>query len=74
MTKREVGIVRWYDSGEGYGFIARRHGEDIYVHYSAIQCDDGDCTLEEGDPVEFTLVEGKNGPQAQEVTVKKYVK
>ncbi len=74
MPKREIGIVKWYDSVEGYGFIARKHGEDIYVHYTAIQCDEGDCVLEEGNPVEFTVVEGKGCQQAQKVVVKKYVK
>ncbi|RJQ13339.1 MAG: cold-shock protein [Nitrospiraceae bacterium] len=69
MAKREIGIVKWYDNSEGFGFIARRHGEDIYVHYSAILCEGSDCTPVEGDPVEFTVVEGGNGPEAQEVVV-----
>jgi CspA family cold shock protein len=69
MPKREVGIVRWYDEIEGYGFIARKRGDEIYVHYSAILCDEGRCSLEEGDAVEFTVIEGKDGLQAQEVTV-----
>ncbi|RJQ50881.1 MAG: cold-shock protein [Nitrospiraceae bacterium] len=73
MPKREIGIVRWYDGAGGYGFIARKHGEDVYVHYSAVCCDGDDCALEEGDPVEFTVIEGENGPQAQEVVVKKFV-
>jgi len=71
MPKREVGIVRWYDDIEGHGFIARKQGEEIYVHYSAILCDEGRCFLEEGDPVEFTVIEGKDGLQAQEVAVLK---
>ncbi|RJQ44362.1 MAG: cold shock domain-containing protein [Nitrospiraceae bacterium] len=71
MPKREIGIVRWFDSDEGCGFIARRHGEDIYVHYSAILCDGSDCIPKEGDPVEFTVVEGNNGLQAQKVVIKK---
>ena len=74
MPKREIGIVRWYDSDEGYGFIARKQGEEIYVHYSAILCDGDKCCLEKGDPVEFTVVEGKEGPQAQEVVLVKNVK
>lgn len=74
MPKREVGIVRWYDDIEGYGFIARKQGEEIYVHYSAILCDEGRCSLEEGDPVEFTVIEGKDGLQAQEVAVLKSAK
>jgi len=71
MHKREVGIVRWYDEVEGYGFIARKQGGDIYVHYSAIICDEGECFLDEGDPVEFTVVEGKDGLQAQDVVLKR---
>jgi CspA family cold shock protein len=70
MPKREIGIVRWYDDAEGYGFIARKQGEEIYVHYSAIICDESKCFLEEGDPVEFTVVEGGNGLQAQDVVLK----
>jgi CspA family cold shock protein len=70
MPKREIGIVRWYDEVEGYGFIARKQGEEIYVHYSAIICDESKCYLEEGDPVEFTVAAGKDGPQAQNVVLK----
>ncbi len=71
MAGREIGIVKWYDKVEGYGFIARKQGEDIYVHYSAIICEDGNCLLNEGDPVEFTIVQSKNGPQAQDVVILK---
>lgn len=67
MAKREIGIVRWYEAAEGCGYIARKRGEDIYVHYSAILCDGSDCVLEEGEPVEFTVIECKDGPQAQGV-------
>lgn len=74
MSKREVGIVRWYDPEEGCGYIARRHGEDVYVHYSALLCDGGDCVLREGEPVEFTLIETDEGVQAQEVVSVKHVK
>ena len=74
MPKREIGIVKWYDNDEGYGFIARKQGEDIYVHYSAILCDGDKCCLEKGDPVEFTVVDGKEGLQAQEVVLVKIAK
>ncbi len=74
MPKREIGIVRWYDNDEGYGFIVRKRGEEIYVHYSAILCDGDKCCLEKGDLVEFTVVEGKEGPQAQEVVLVKNAK
>ncbi len=69
MPKREIGIVRWYDNIEGYGFIARKQGDEIYVHYSAVVCEGSKCTLEEGDPVEFTVVEDGDGFQAQEVVL-----
>ena len=70
MLKREIGIVKWYDEVEGYGFIARKQGEEIFVHYSAIICDESKCFLEEGDPVEFTVIEGTDGLQAQNVVLK----
>lgn len=68
-TRREVGIVKWYDPDTGCGYIARKQGEDIYVHYSAILCEYGDCILHSGDAVEFTVVEADSGPQAQEVVI-----
>ncbi len=71
VAVREIGIVKWYDQGEGYGFIARKQGEDVYVHYSAIICSDGNCILKEGDPVEFSMADNKNGPQAQDVVILK---
>jgi CspA family cold shock protein len=71
MSGREIGIVKWYDIGEGYGFVAGKQGKDIYVHYSAVACDNCNCSLKEGDPVEFTIVCGENGPQAQDVIILK---
>ncbi len=71
MALREIGIVKWYDHAEGSGYIARKGGEDIYIHYSALRCDSEDCALREGDAVEFTLSDGSNGPQARDVIVLK---
>jgi len=71
MALREIGIVKWYDHAGGSGYIARKGGEDIYVHYSALRCDPDDCELREGDAVEFTLDDGNNGLQAQDVIVLK---
>ena len=61
------GKVKWFDSAKGYGFIRREDGSDVFVHHSAIQMG-GYKTLIEGDEVEFDIVEGQRGPQADAVT------
>ncbi|MBU1099386.1 MAG: cold-shock protein [Bacteroidetes bacterium] len=66
MAEREVGTVKWFNGSKGYGFITRENGEDLFVHFSAIQLE-GYKTLEEGQKVSFTVSEGPKGPQAQEV-------
>lgn len=66
--EREVqGTVKWFNNSKGYGFIGRQDGPDVFVHYSAI-VGDGYRTLQEGDPVEFEIVQGPKGPQASNVT------
>lgn len=60
------GKVKWFNNAKGYGFIGRDDGPDIFVHYSAIQTD-GYKSLKEGDEVEFDIVEGQKGPQADHV-------
>jgi CspA family cold shock protein len=60
------GKVKWFNNAKGYGFIGRDDGPDVFVHYSAIQLD-GYKTLKEGDEVEFDIVEGQKGPQADAV-------
>ena len=67
MADRETGVVKWFNSSKGFGFIERENGKDVFVHYSAIS-GDGYRSLEEGQRVEFTVVEGQKGPQAQDVT------
>ena len=62
------GQVKWFDQKKGYGFITREDGDDLFVHYSAINRD-GFRTLDEGDEVEFEISEGKKGLQATNVTV-----
>ncbi len=62
------GKVKWFNSEKGYGFIEREGGPDVFVHFSAITMD-GFKTLEEGQTVEFEIVEGAKGPQATNVTV-----
>jgi CspA family cold shock protein len=65
------GIVKWFNNPKGYGFIGREDGPDVFVHYSAIQLD-GYKTLNEGDEVEFDIVEGRKGLQAEAVTLLKH--
>jgi len=62
----EQGTVKWFNAAKGFGFIARQNGEDIFVHFSAIQSG-GYRSLEEGQAVEFTVGKGKKGLQAENV-------
>jgi CspA family cold shock protein len=66
MSQRVEGTVKWFNASKGYGFIARDGGEDVFVHYSAIQTD-GFRTLDEGQRVEFTVESGPKGLQASDV-------
>ncbi len=68
MASRETGTVKWFNSTKGYGFIERSGGQDVFVHYSAINSA-GYRSLDEGQSVEFTVVEGEKGPQAQDVSL-----
>jgi cold shock protein len=68
MSERTTGTVKWFNGGKGYGFIAREGGEDIFVHFSAIQ-GDGYRNLEEGQQVEFSIEKGPKGLQASNVVV-----
>jgi CspA family cold shock protein len=64
----EKGKVKWFNDAKGYGFIEREEGEDVFVHFTAI-AGDGFRTLAEGQEVEFEVVQGSKGPQAENVTV-----
>ena len=68
MADRETGTVKWFNASKGFGFIERENGKDVFVHYSAINST-GYRSLEEGQRVEFTVVEGQKGPQAQDVSL-----
>ncbi|WP_218017810.1 cold shock domain-containing protein [Alkalicoccus saliphilus] len=61
-----TGKVKWFNAEKGFGFIEREDGDDVFVHFSAIQAE-GFKTLEEGQDVEFEIVEGNRGPQASNV-------
>ena len=61
-----LGKVKWFNAEKGYGFIEKSEGGDVFVHFSAIQ-GDGFKTLEEGQDVEFDVVDGDRGPQAANV-------
>ena len=64
-----TGTVKWFNAEKGFGFIEREDGDDVFVHFSAIQSE-GYKTLEEGQEVEFDIVEGNRGPQAANVIKK----
>ena len=64
-----IGKVKWFNAEKGFGFIEREDGDDVFVHFTAIQSE-GFKTLEEGQEVEFEIVEGNRGPQAANVTRK----
>lgn len=68
MSERVQGTVKWFNAGKGYGFIAREDGEDVFVHYSALQSE-GFRTLNEGQRVEFTIERGPKGLQASNVVI-----
>ena len=67
MSERVTGTVKWFNGDKGYGFIAPEEGDDVFVHYSAIQ-GEGFRNLEEGQTVEFNVEPGRKGMQATNVT------
>lgn len=66
MDDRKTGTVKWFNDQKGFGFIEQEGGDDVFVHYSAIQTD-GFRTLAEGQTVEFTIEDGPKGPAAANV-------
>ncbi len=65
---REVGTVKWFNVDKGFGFIIRENGEDLFVHFRAIN-DAGSSRLDEGQKVEYQIGQGRKGPQAEEVVI-----
>ena len=65
---KEEGTVKWFNPSKGYGFIQRQTGEDVFVHFSAIQSD-GYRSLEEGQAVQFSVTKGPKGLQAEDVSL-----
>ncbi len=68
MSETVKGTVKWFNESRGYGFLSQPEGDDIFVHYTAIQ-GNGFRTLKEGQEVEFTVERGPKGLQASNVTV-----
>lgn len=66
MSARESGTVKWFNDAKGFGFISRESGEDVFVHFRAIQTQ-GFKSLQEGQRVSFTVVQGQKGLQADAV-------
>ena len=67
MAEREQGTVKWFNDAKGFGFISRESGEDVFVHFRAIQ-GTGFKSLQEGQQVSFEVVQGQKGLQADAVT------
>jgi len=67
QVTRIKGTVKWFNNAKGFGFIGQDNGPDVFVHYSAIKSE-GYKSLQEGDQVEFEIVQGQKGPQADSVT------
>ena len=68
MSEKEQGTVKWFNGSKGYGFIERAEGEDVFVHFNAI-VGDGFRNLDDGQRVEFNVVQGQKGLQAENVVV-----
>ena len=66
MPDRKTGVVKWFNAEKGFGFITREDGDDVFVHFSAIE-GEGYKSLDEGQKVEFEVVKGDRGPKAENV-------
>ena len=68
MAERETGTVKWFDAARGFGFISRERGGDVFVHISAIRAQ-GHRWLDKDQRVEFTVIQGQKGLQAEDVVI-----
>ena len=68
MSNRQSGVVKWFNEEKGYGFFTPQSGDDLFVHFKAIQAD-GFKTLKEGQAVTFVATRGQKGMQAEEVQI-----
>ncbi len=68
MSTTTTGIVKWFNEEKGFGFIQQESGPDVFAHYSAISSN-GFKTMAEGQKVEFTVTQGKKGPQAENIVL-----
>ena len=69
MDERLLGIVKWFNTTKGYGFLSREDGPDVFVHYTAIESEGEFRNLVEGQRVEFSVIQGAKGLQADKVRV-----
>ncbi len=67
-SEKVTGTVKWFNESKGFGFIEQQSGPDVFVHFSAIKMD-GFKSLKDGQKVEFNVVSGQKGPQAENVTL-----
>ena len=68
MSDRSNGTVKWFNNSKGYGFIEQETGDDVFVHFRAIR-GEGFKTLKDGQKVEFNLIDGQKGLQAEDVSI-----
>ncbi len=68
MSEFVIGTVKWFNNSKGFGFITQEAGEDVFVHFRAIE-GSGYRSLEEGQKVKFVITQGQKGPQAENVSV-----
>jgi cold shock protein len=68
MSTITTGIVKWFNSDKGFGFITQQSGPDVFVHFSQINSSGGYKSLNEGQKVQFSVTQGQKGPQAENVT------
>lgn len=68
MEQRQTGVVKWFNDAKGYGFIKCEKGEDVFVHYNGIR-GEGHRSLKDGMKVEFGVIQGNKGLQAQDVVI-----